>query len=144
MVSLLRFVSVLCFSNCVKVQVCYLLYFFCAGSWQTRGGIHREVNVEQISWWRTGCSWAERWIWSVLKTSRQDFQMSLPSSLSFLCFLLATGKKQSMDRFWSRLPKSVVKAGRVIDIRDSLRADLQVSSTQRFLRTVHSLQYAYI
>ncbi|KAG8010196.1 UBX domain-containing protein 11 [Nibea albiflora] len=39
-----------------------------------------------------------------------------------------SGKKQSMDRFWSRLPKSVVKAGRVIDVRDSLRADLQGSS----------------
>ncbi|XP_032374315.1 UBX domain-containing protein 11 isoform X2 [Etheostoma spectabile] len=38
------------------------------------------------------------------------------------------GKKLSMDRFLSRLPKVVVKAGRVIDIRDSVRAALQDSS----------------
>ncbi|XP_028437235.1 UBX domain-containing protein 11 isoform X2 [Perca flavescens] len=38
------------------------------------------------------------------------------------------GKKMSMDRFLSRLPKVVVKAGRVIDIRDSVRAALLDSS----------------
>ncbi|XP_040900438.1 UBX domain-containing protein 11 [Toxotes jaculatrix] len=38
------------------------------------------------------------------------------------------GKKQTMDQFLNRLPKRVVKAGRVIDIRDSLRAALQGSS----------------
>ena len=53
------------------------------------------------------------------------------SSLLFLCFLLVIGKKLSMDRFLSRLPKVVVKAGRVIDIRDSVRAALLVSSKQR-------------
>ncbi|TKS81858.1 UBX domain-containing protein 11 [Collichthys lucidus] len=47
-----------------------------------------------------------------------------------------SGKKQSMDRFWSRLPKSVVKAGRVIDIRDSLRADLQGSSYEQSSNSV--------
>ncbi|XP_031154646.1 UBX domain-containing protein 11 isoform X2 [Sander lucioperca] len=39
-----------------------------------------------------------------------------------------TGKKLSMDRFLSKLPKVVVKAGRVIDIRDSVRAALLDSS----------------
>ncbi|XP_034083657.1 UBX domain-containing protein 11 isoform X1 [Gymnodraco acuticeps] len=38
------------------------------------------------------------------------------------------GKKLSVDQFLSRLPKAVVKAGRVVDIRDSLRAALQGSS----------------
>ncbi|XP_044062978.1 UBX domain-containing protein 11 [Siniperca chuatsi] len=38
------------------------------------------------------------------------------------------GKKLSTDQFLNRLPKVVVKAGRVIDIRDSLRATLQGSS----------------
>ncbi|XP_071381533.1 UBX domain-containing protein 11 [Centroberyx affinis] len=38
------------------------------------------------------------------------------------------GKKLSMDQFLNRLPKVVVKAGRVIDIRDSVRATLQGSS----------------
>ncbi|XP_039660948.1 UBX domain-containing protein 11 isoform X2 [Perca fluviatilis] len=41
------------------------------------------------------------------------------------------GKKLSMDRFLSRLPKVVVKAGRVIDIRDSVRAALLDSSDAR-------------
>ena len=31
-----------------------------------------------------------------------------------------------MDQFLSRLPKVVVKAGRVIDIRDSVQSALQV------------------
>ncbi|XP_063735596.1 UBX domain-containing protein 11 isoform X2 [Eleginops maclovinus] len=39
------------------------------------------------------------------------------------------GKKLSVDQFLNRLPKAVVKAGRVVDIRDSLRAALQGSST---------------
>ncbi|KAK9513542.1 hypothetical protein VZT92_027068 [Zoarces viviparus] len=38
------------------------------------------------------------------------------------------GKRLSMDQFLNRLPKVVVKAGCVIDIRDSLRAVLQGSS----------------
>ncbi|XP_070822625.1 UBX domain-containing protein 11 [Chaetodon trifascialis] len=38
------------------------------------------------------------------------------------------GTKPSADQFLNRLPKAVVKAGRVIDIRDSLRAALQGSS----------------
>ncbi|XP_045902071.1 UBX domain-containing protein 11 isoform X3 [Micropterus dolomieu] len=38
------------------------------------------------------------------------------------------GKKLSTNQFLNRLPKVVVKAGRVIDIRDSLRATLQGSS----------------
>ncbi|XP_045902069.1 UBX domain-containing protein 11 isoform X1 [Micropterus dolomieu] len=42
--------------------------------------------------------------------------------------LLVTGKKLSTNQFLNRLPKVVVKAGRVIDIRDSLRATLQGSS----------------
>lgn len=42
-------------------------------------------------------------------------------------FLLSTGRKLSTDQFLNRLPKVVVKAGCVIDIRDSLRAVLQVS-----------------
>ncbi|XP_022609244.1 UBX domain-containing protein 11 isoform X3 [Seriola dumerili] len=51
------------------------------------------------------------------------------SSLSFSCSLLAhTGKTVTMDQFLNRLPKVVVKAGRVIDVRDSLRATLQGSS----------------
>lgn len=45
--------------------------------------------------------------------------------------LLVTGKKLSTNQFLKRLPKVVVKAGRVIDIRDSLRATLQVSSKPR-------------
>ncbi|XP_073341544.1 UBX domain-containing protein 11 [Pagrus major] len=38
------------------------------------------------------------------------------------------GKKLSVDQFLNRLPKVVVQAGRVIDIRDSLRDALQGSS----------------
>ncbi|KAM8735242.1 UBX domain-containing protein 11 [Acanthopagrus schlegelii] len=38
------------------------------------------------------------------------------------------GKKMSVDQFVNRLPKVVVKAGRVIDIRDSVRGVLQGSS----------------
>ncbi|XP_023275543.1 UBX domain-containing protein 11 isoform X4 [Seriola lalandi dorsalis] len=38
------------------------------------------------------------------------------------------GKTVTMDQFLNRLPKVVVKAGRVIDVRDSLRATLQGSS----------------
>ncbi|KAL6108985.1 ubxn11 [Pungitius sinensis] len=38
------------------------------------------------------------------------------------------GKESSTDRFLKKLPKMVVKAGRVIDVRDSLRAVLQGSS----------------
>ncbi|CAB1333593.1 unnamed protein product [Coregonus sp. 'balchen'] len=37
-------------------------------------------------------------------------------------------RKLTMDQFLNRLPKVVVKAGRVIDIRDSLKASLQGSS----------------
>uniref|UniRef100_A0A3B5A9R6 UBX domain-containing protein 11 n=1 Tax=Stegastes partitus TaxID=144197 RepID=A0A3B5A9R6_9TELE len=37
------------------------------------------------------------------------------------------GKKMTTDQFLNKLPKLVVKAGRVIDIRDPLRAILQVS-----------------
>uniref|UniRef100_A0A673VZC6 UBX domain-containing protein 11 n=1 Tax=Salmo trutta TaxID=8032 RepID=A0A673VZC6_SALTR len=35
-------------------------------------------------------------------------------------------RKLTMDQFLNRLPKVVVKAGRVIDIRDSVKASLQV------------------
>ncbi|XP_030249362.1 UBX domain-containing protein 11 [Sparus aurata] len=38
------------------------------------------------------------------------------------------GKKMSVDQFVNRLPKVIVKAGRVIDIRDSVRGALQGSS----------------
>ncbi|XP_062322528.1 UBX domain-containing protein 11 isoform X2 [Osmerus eperlanus] len=38
------------------------------------------------------------------------------------------GRKLSMDQFLNRLPKVVVKAGRVIDIRDSVKTSLQGSS----------------
>ncbi|XP_038848588.1 UBX domain-containing protein 11 [Salvelinus namaycush] len=38
------------------------------------------------------------------------------------------GRKLTMDQFLNRLPKVVVKAGRVIDIRDSVKASLQGSS----------------
>ncbi|XP_047196754.1 UBX domain-containing protein 11 isoform X4 [Hippoglossus stenolepis] len=38
------------------------------------------------------------------------------------------GRKLTTDQFLSRMPKVVVKAGRVIDIRESLRATLQGSS----------------
>ncbi|XP_035765909.1 UBX domain-containing protein 11 [Neolamprologus brichardi] len=38
------------------------------------------------------------------------------------------GKKLTTDQFLNKLPKSVVKAGRVIDIRNSLRAKLQGTS----------------
>ncbi|XP_029306803.1 UBX domain-containing protein 11 isoform X2 [Cottoperca gobio] len=58
------------------------------------------------------------------------------SSLLFSCFLLSSGKKLSMDQFLNRLPKVVVKAGRVIDIRDSLRAALQGSSDARSSNSV--------
>uniref|UniRef100_A0A672ZJW4 UBX domain-containing protein 11 n=1 Tax=Sphaeramia orbicularis TaxID=375764 RepID=A0A672ZJW4_9TELE len=43
-------------------------------------------------------------------------------------FLRFTGDKLSLDQFLNQLPKVVVRAGRVIDIRDSLRCTLQVSS----------------
>uniref|UniRef100_A0A3B4UXL2 UBX domain-containing protein 11 n=1 Tax=Seriola dumerili TaxID=41447 RepID=A0A3B4UXL2_SERDU len=39
------------------------------------------------------------------------------------------GKTVTMDQFLNRLPKVVVKAGRVIDVRDSLRATLQVRNS---------------
>ncbi|XP_020504645.2 UBX domain-containing protein 11 isoform X1 [Labrus bergylta] len=38
------------------------------------------------------------------------------------------GKKLSIDQFLNKLPKVIVKAGRVIDVRDSLRTTLQGSS----------------
>ncbi|XP_047454347.1 UBX domain-containing protein 11 [Mugil cephalus] len=38
------------------------------------------------------------------------------------------GRKLTVDQFLNKLPKLVVKAGRVIDIRDSVRATLQGSS----------------
>ncbi|KAM9353454.1 UBX domain-containing protein 11 [Symphorus nematophorus] len=56
---------------------------------------------------------------------------NIPKCRTFSCFLLLTGKKLSMDQFLNRLPKVVVKAGRVIDIRDSLRATLQGSSDEQ-------------
>lgn len=51
-------------------------------------------------------------------------------SWHFHIYCWFTGKKLTTHQFLSRLPKVVVKAGRVIDIRDSLRATLQVSSGQ--------------
>uniref|UniRef100_A0A3Q3WHI4 UBX domain-containing protein 11 n=1 Tax=Mola mola TaxID=94237 RepID=A0A3Q3WHI4_MOLML len=42
----------------------------------------------------------------------------------FSLFLLVSGKKVSTDQFLNRLPKMVVKGGRVIDIRDSVRDTL--------------------
>lgn len=42
-------------------------------------------------------------------------------------FFWFKGKKLTTDQFLNKLPKLVVKAGRVIDIRNSLRAKLQVS-----------------
>ncbi|XP_034552901.1 UBX domain-containing protein 11 [Notolabrus celidotus] len=41
------------------------------------------------------------------------------------------GKKLSMDQFLSKIPRVVLKAGRVIDVRDSLRRTLQGSSDAR-------------
>lgn len=38
-----------------------------------------------------------------------------------------------MDQFQNRLPKVVIKAGRVIDIRGSLRDTLQVRNCPSFL-----------
>ncbi|KAM8869538.1 UBX domain-containing protein 11 isoform 2-T2 [Spinachia spinachia] len=46
------------------------------------------------------------------------------------------GKEWSTDRFLRKLPKVVVKAGRVIDIRDSLRASLQGSSDEQSSNSV--------
>ncbi|XP_059194372.1 UBX domain-containing protein 11 [Centropristis striata] len=46
------------------------------------------------------------------------------------------GKKPSTDQFLNRLPNVVVKAGRVIDIRDSVRAALQGSSDARSSNSV--------
>lgn len=51
-------------------------------------------------------------------------------NLSIDIFIFSAGKKLTMHQFLNRLPKVVVKAGRVIDIRDSLRATLQVNSWQ--------------
>ncbi|KAM6994538.1 UBX domain-containing protein 11 isoform 2-T2 [Tautogolabrus adspersus] len=42
-----------------------------------------------------------------------------------------SGKKLSIDQFLNKLPKVIVKAGRVIDVRDSLRTTLQGSSDER-------------
>lgn len=42
-----------------------------------------------------------------------------------------TGKKLSTGQFLNKLPKVVVKAGRVVDIRDSLRTSLQVKQQRR-------------
>ncbi|KAM9852148.1 UBX domain-containing protein 11 [Aulostomus maculatus] len=50
------------------------------------------------------------------------------SKHSMNLFLLAAGRKLSTEKFLNRLPKMVVKAGHVIDIRDSVRATLQGSS----------------
>ncbi|XP_034031067.1 UBX domain-containing protein 11 isoform X4 [Thalassophryne amazonica] len=41
------------------------------------------------------------------------------------------GKTLSMDQFQNRLPKVVVKSGQVIDMRDSVKADLQGSSVDQ-------------
>uniref|UniRef100_A0A3Q1JU80 UBX domain-containing protein 11 n=1 Tax=Anabas testudineus TaxID=64144 RepID=A0A3Q1JU80_ANATE len=41
------------------------------------------------------------------------------------------GKKQTIQQFLNRLPKVVVKAGRVIDVRGSLRTTLQVGSRKK-------------
>lgn len=46
-------------------------------------------------------------------------------------FFLFAGRKLTTEQFLNKLPKLVVKDGRVIDIRDSLRATLQVSSSSR-------------
>ena len=39
------------------------------------------------------------------------------------------GKRLSMEQFLSKLPQSVVKSGRVLDIRSSIKNTLQVSTT---------------
>lgn len=44
----------------------------------------------------------------------------------------------SVDQFLNRLPKVVVKAGRVIDIRDSLRDILQVKTPVQHHLSLHS------
>nr|XP_020464076.1 UBX domain-containing protein 11 [Monopterus albus] len=51
---------------------------------------------------------------------RRDESSSAPTSQT-------PGKKLTVDQFLNRLPRVVVKAGRVIDIRDSVRATLQGS-----------------
>ncbi|XP_035019201.2 UBX domain-containing protein 11 isoform X2 [Hippoglossus stenolepis] len=51
-----------------------------------------------------------------------------PFILMFFSFFWFSGRKLTTDQFLSRMPKVVVKAGRVIDIRESLRATLQGSS----------------
>lgn len=50
--------------------------------------------------------------------------------------LLIPGRRVSVDQFLNSLPKVVVKAGRVIDIRDSVRDTLQVGN---FCSTTSSL-----
>ena len=51
---------------------------------------------------------------------------SLRGLVFIIILMLSSGKKMSVDQFVNRLPKVVVKAGRVIDIRDSVRGVLQV------------------
>lgn len=46
------------------------------------------------------------------------------------------GQKMSVDQFQNKLPKVVIKAGRVIDIRGSLRDILQVRICPSFLSVI--------
>lgn len=55
--------------------------------------------------------------------------------MSFLCLLLGfPGKGLSTEQFLMKLPKMVIKGGKVIDIRDSLRNHLKVSIIRDFNR----------
>lgn len=51
------------------------------------------------------------------------------SRVNSKCFPLVPGKKVGADHFLNRLPKAVVKAGHVIDIRNSVRDTLQVRNS---------------
>lgn len=53
-------------------------------------------------------------------------QHSLRCMVFIIILMFSSGKKMSVDQFVNRLPKVIVKAGRVIDIRDSVRGALQV------------------
>ncbi|KAG7242226.1 hypothetical protein INR49_024272 [Caranx melampygus] len=58
---------------------------------------------------------------------QERFPDGVPFEAISRSLLAHAGKKVTMNQFLNRLPKVVVKAGRVIDIRDSLRATLQGS-----------------
>lgn len=72
-------------------------------------------------------------------------RLNVAHALIFPLFLLVSGKKVNTDQFLNRLPKMVVKGGRVLDIRDSVRDTLLVRSSSftfsALVLNVGSLQY---